>query len=60
MICVPVLHHFSLPAGSLVNSDIVTDIRKELEGSEIIGMGASVTIFQNLLMGDQGCSQTPL
>lgn len=55
----PVLHHFSLPGGRLTKSDIVTDTRKELEGSEMAGTSTGISIFQNPFMGAQSCSQTP-
>lgn len=56
---VPVLHYFSLPGGRLTNSDVVTDTRKELEGSETAGTSTGMSIFQNPFMGAQSCSQTP-
>lgn len=48
----------TLPGGRITNSDIVPDMKKELEGSEIAGTSTSMSIFQNSFMGAHSCSQT--
>lgn len=47
----PVLHPLSLAGERHTNSDIVTGVRKELEGSEITGMSTDISIFQTPSMG---------
>lgn len=41
----------TLPGGRITNSDIVPDMKKELEGSEIAGTSTSMSIFQKFIYG---------